>query len=187
MSPEQLSCPSSGTALGSPGSSTDVVCWYAVQMRGRFEKKVTAELEAKGIEAYLPAVKQVHRWSDRRQVVVVPLFPGYGFVHVCLTPKARLTVIQSAGVIGFVRFQGEPVPVPDKQVEDIKRILSQDLPCAMFPFLRVGQKVRIRGGCLDGIEGMLAERSSDKTLLIAITAIQRTIAIEISNYDIEIL
>ena len=66
-------------------------------------------------------------------------------------------------------------------------MLAKDVPCAMYPFLKAGQKVRIRGGSLDGLEGILAERNTDKTLLISVEAIERTIAIQVEGYDIELL
>jgi len=161
--------------------------WYAIQTRVRFEKKVAAQLERKGIEVFLPLLKQVHRWSDRCQTIEVPLFPGYEFVQLDSEPRARLRVLQTAGLVGFVSFNGEAVPVPRKQIEDIQQVLSKDVPCAMYPFLKPGRKVRIRGGCLDGLEGLLADRHSDKKLYISIEAIQRTLAVQLEGYDIELV
>jgi transcription antitermination factor NusG len=160
--------------------------WYAIQTRVRFEKKVTALLERKGVETFLPLIKQVHCWSDRLQVIKVPLFPGYGFVHLCLNPESRLGVLQTAGVVRFVG-RNEALPIPRKQIEDIQRVLAKQVPCAMYPFLKPGRKVRIRGGCLDGLEGVLDERASNKALLISIGAIEKTISIQIEGYDLEVL
>jgi transcription antitermination factor NusG len=106
---------------------------------------------------------------------------------VYLDPATRLHILQTAGLIGFVRFNGEAVPVPRKQIEDIQQVFAKDVPCAMYPFLKAGQKVRIRGGCLDGLEGVLASYNSARTLLISIEAIERTIAIQVEGYDIEML
>jgi len=159
--------------------------WYAVRTRLRFEKKVAAQLQRKGIKTFLPLVKQVHRWSDRRQVVDVPLFPGYGFVRLSLNASTRFHILQTVGLHGFVGCNGEAVPIPNKQIEDIQQVLAQQVPCAMYPFLKAGQRVRIRGGCLDGLEGILADRTSDTTLLISIETIGRTIAVRVEGYDIE--
>jgi transcription antitermination factor NusG len=167
--------------------ATEDCPWYAVQARVRFEKKVFAHLTDKGIETFLPLVKHVHQWSDRRKLVDVPLFPGYGFVHLHLNPTIRLQILRTAGLIGFVRFNGEATPVPEKQIQDIQQVLTQDFPCTMYPFLRAGQRVRIRGGCLDGIEGILIDRNSDKRLLISVESIQRTMEIHIEGYDVELL
>ncbi len=168
-------------------STLEDCSWYAIQTRIRFEKQVAVQLRSKEIEVFLPLIRQMHRWSDRRQQVDVPLFPGYGFVHLCLDPVSRLRVLQTAGVAGFVSFNGEAIRVPRKQIEDIQQILAKDVPCTLYPFLQAGQKVRIRGGCLDGLEGILADCKSDKTLLISVEAIERTLAIHVEGYDIELL
>src|SRR5271167_4021459 len=83
------SVPFMESALGEP-------CWYAIQTRCRSERKVAAQLQNKGIETFLPLVKQVHHWSDRRQVIEQPLFPGYGFVRLPDSPAQRLRVLQTA-------------------------------------------------------------------------------------------
>jgi hypothetical protein len=89
--------------------------------------------------------------------------------------------------MGLVAFNGEPAQVPRKEIEDVHQVLAQQLPCAMHPFPKAGQRVWIRGGCLDGIKGILTDRSSDKKLLISVKAIERTIAIQIEGYDLELL
>jgi transcription antitermination factor NusG len=185
MSTAQLNWTAEPALFPVQRSAREVWLWYAIQTRLRFERKVFAQLESKGIETFLPLVRQTHRWSDRRQVVEVPLFPGYGFVHLHLDPRARLYIVQTAGLMGFVSFGGEPTQVPPKQIENIRQLLAQELPCAMYPFLKAGQRVRIRGGCLDGIEGILISHGSNRKLLISVEAIERTIAIQIEGYDIE--
>jgi transcription antitermination factor NusG len=159
--------------------------WYAIQTRVRFEKKVAVQLQAKGIETFLPSMKQVHRWSDRRQVIELPLFPGYGFVRIAAVPDHRLRVLQTVGLTGFVTMNGTPIPVPEKQIEDVQLLLSNNLACRAYPFIKVGQRVRIRGGGLDGVEGMLVSENKDHSLVISIESIQRSLAIRIEGYDVE--
>jgi transcription antitermination factor NusG len=159
--------------------------WYAIQIRFRFEKKVAVQLQAKGIETFLPFIKQVHRWSDRRQVIELPLFPGYGFVRIAAVPDHRLRVLQTVGLTGFVTMNGTPIPVPEKQIEDVQRLLSNNLACRAYPFIKVRQRVRIRGGGLDGVEGMLVSENKDHSLVISIESIHRSLAIRIEGYDVE--
>jgi transcription antitermination factor NusG len=187
MSTAQLNWANELTPFPLPHPATESYLWYAIQTRIRFEKKVFAQLKTKGIETFLPLVKHVHQWSDRRQVVEVPLFPGYGFVHLHLDPTIRFQVLRTAGLMGFVRFNGEATPVPQKQIQDIQQVLTQNFPCTMYPFLKAGQKVRILGGCLDGLEGILIDRNAGKRLLISVEAIQRTMEIHIEGYDVELL
>ena len=160
-------------------------CWYAIQTRCRFEKKVATQLQNKGIATYLPLVKQIHRWSDRRQVVEQPLFPGYGFVRFHDSPARRLRVLQTAGVNGFVMMNGFPVPVPEQQLEDVRLLLANEIACRAYPFLKAGQRVRIRGGCLDGLEGIYVAPGTGKKLVISIVPMQKSIAVSIDDYDFE--
>ena len=166
-------------------NTAEEACWYAIQTRCRFEKKAATQLQNKGIETFLPLVKQIHRWSDRRQIVQVPLFPGYGFVRLSDSPAHRLRVLQTVGVNGFVMLNGFPVPVPEQQLEDVRRLLANEISCRAYPFLKVGQKVRIRGGCLDGLEGVLISENKDHSLVVSIEAIQRSLIVRIDGYDVE--
>jgi len=160
--------------------------WFALQTRYRFEKKVAAQLANKGMEVFLPLRKENREWSDRQKLVTVPLFPGYAFVHAVRSVALRLLVLQTAGVMGFVSFAGTAATVPQKQIEDLRLLLTQDVPFSLYPFLRAGQRVRIRGGCLDGVEGLLTQRDRDK-LVISIESIQRSLAIEIQGYDVDLI
>ena len=166
-------------------SAPEELCWYAIQTRCRFEKKVAAQLQNKGIQTFLPLVKQIHRWSDRRQIVQVPLFPGYGFVRLSDSPAHQLRVLQTVGVTGFVMMNGSPIPVPEQQIEDVRLLLAKEISCRAYPFLKVGQRVRIRGGCLDGLEGVLVSEKKDHSLAVSIEAIQRSLVLRIDGYDIE--
>jgi len=166
-------------------SAPEGACWYAIQMRCRFEQKAATQLHNKGIETFLPLVKEIHRWSDRRQVVQVPLFPGYAFVRLADSAACRLRVLQTVGVNGFVMMNGVPVPVPEQQLEDVRLLLANEIACKAYPFLKVGQRVRIRGGCLEGLEGILISENKDHSLVVSIEAIQRSLVIRIDGYDVE--
>jgi len=161
--------------------------WYALRTQPRHEKKVATHLQQKAVPLFLPLLTEIHRWSDRRKTVRLPLFPGYVFVRVGTENDERLAVLRTGGVISFVGFGGCPAPIPDKQIEDIQKLLAHDVPCALFPFLREGQRVRIRGGCLDGLEGLLVSRHADRSLVISLGAIQQSLALRIEGYDVEIL
>lgn len=166
------------------GSQT--ACWYSIQTRYRFERKVTAQLQQKGLQTFLPLREEFHHWSDRRQPVYIPLFSGYTFACFELSPRVRLELLHTEGVIGLISFRGAPVPVPPKQIDDLQKLLSQKVPCSLHPFLKVGQRVRIRGGCLDGLEGILAQRGERK-LVISLESIQHAVAITVEGYELELI
>jgi transcription termination/antitermination protein NusG len=160
--------------------------WYSIQTRYRFERKVTARLQNKGVLTFLPLLEEFHRWSDRRQSVQVPLFSGYTFARLDLSAGLRTELLHTEGVIGLISLRGVAIPIPVKQIEDLQKLLSQKVPCALHAFLRVGQKVRIRGGCLDGLEGILEQRG-ESSLVISIESIQRAVVITIEGYELEMI
>ncbi|MFB3922541.1 MAG: transcription termination/antitermination protein NusG [Terriglobia bacterium] len=170
--------PFSGTIAGEH-------CWYAVHTRSRHEKKVAVQLERKGVESYAPIVSEIHRWSDRRQTVQVPLFPGYVFVRIDSSGAARLAVLETLGVVSFVGARGQGISIPDKQIADIRAVVQSGLTFAGCPCLEVGQHVRIRGGCLDGVEGILLAKNSDRSVVVSVNLIQRALAVRVDGFDVE--
>jgi len=160
--------------------------WYSIQTRYRFERKVTDQLQQKGLQVFLPLVRELHHWSDRCQPVYVPLFSGYTFVRFELSAGLRLELLHTGGVIGLISARGVAIPIPAKQIDDLQRLLSQKVPCSLHAFLKVGQHVRIRGGCLDGLEGILEQRG-EKNLVISIESIQRAVAVTIEGYELELI
>jgi transcriptional antiterminator NusG len=161
--------------------------WYALYTRARHEKVVAALLQQKLVTTFLPLLYRVHRWSDRKKAVEVPLFPGYTFVRIRSTPREFTEVLQTTGVVGFVGNGRCGVPIPDKQIDDIQMLFTHRVPCTSFPFLRVGQRVRVRGGCLDGIEGRFIFVKGDRSLVISVEPILHSLAIRLYGYDVEIL
>jgi transcription antitermination factor NusG len=160
--------------------------WYAIQTRYRFEKKVTVHLQRKGIETFLPVLEEVHRWSDREKRVDTPLFSGYTFARFYPASRSRMDLLRTVGVIGLIVFAGQVIPIPAKQIDDLQMLLSQKAPCSLHAFLKIGQRVRIRGGCLNGLEGILDERG-EKNLVISVESIQRSVAIRIEGYELELI
>jgi len=160
--------------------------WYPVLTRYRFEKKVAASLSQLGIETFLPLLPERHRWSDRHKTIFSPLFPGYVFAQFCWSPSERLRVLQTQGVLRFVDFGSAVISVPAKQIADLKKLLANRVPCTLHAFLRVGRRVRIRGGCLDGLEGIL-ECNEGTTLVVSIYGIERAVAIRIEGYELELV
>ena len=181
------------TALSSKtGSSSQAVAagasrqWFAVETRYRFEKKVFAQLHHQGVEVFLPLLTQHHKWSDRLEVITVPLFPGYAFVFVDQSRESWRTILRTPGVIRFVSFGGIVVAVPPKQIEHLQLLLQQDGLFSLHPFVNAGQRVRIRGGCLHGLEGIVL-RNETKKLVISIQSIQRSLAVDIEGYELEMI
>ena len=159
--------------------------WYAIHTRSQHEKSVAGHLQDQGINTFLPLVTEVHRWSDRRKLVQMPLFSCYAFVHMPFVPELWAKVLRVSGVLSFVGVRGQGVPIPEKQIDSIRTILLGIAPYTLCPFLKVGQQVRIRGGALDGMEGILVARNGGRTVVISIEPIQRSLAVRIGDYQVE--
>jgi transcription antitermination factor NusG len=137
------------------------------------------------VENFLPLVMSVRRWSDRAVQVELPLFPGYAFVRLVYSPDQRVRVLRTHGVVDFVGTQGRGTPIPDKQIEDVRTLLGGKVPFKNSASLKVGQKVRVRGGAIDGVEGILTARRGERRLIIFIEPIQRSLSIDLEGYDVE--
>jgi len=159
--------------------------WFALLTRSRHEKKVHASLTNDGITTFLPLISRVHQWSDRRQVVELPLFSCYIFVRIPFVPAARVSVLRTLGVLSFVGIQGRGIPIPDSQIEDLRTLVTHRVQLEPHPWLKVGQRVRVRGGCLDGIEGILTVRDGHRRVVISVDTIEKSLAISVKGYDLE--
>ena len=159
--------------------------WYAIRTRSRHEKVAARELDAHGINVFLPLVHSVRQWSDRRTKVELPLFPGYAFVRVEYSSPDRVRVLRAIGVAGFVGQNPAGSWIPDEQVESIRTILVRGVPVKDHPFLTVGERVRVRNGSLSGVEGILVAVKGSRTLVISVEPIQRSLCISLDDYDIE--
>lgn len=179
--------PAIDTDLTTPGSAAlmEPPQWYAIRTRSRHEKMVAEQLERQGIEGFLPLVKHTRKWSDRMKEVELPLFSGYNFVRVALSSRDRLRVLQTHGVAGFVGLSGCGTAIPESQIQDIRTVLASQVPFEEQPYLRVGQRVRVRGGALDGVEGILSAQNDDRSIVISLEPIQRSLSVRVLGYAVE--
>jgi len=162
--------------------------WYAVQTRARNEKAIAERLREQGLTTFLPLVTEVRRWSDRKKKVELPLFSCYVFVKLIAgNNDDRMRVYRTAGVFRIVSNHGGAIPIPVEQIDALRRVVTEQVPWSEHPFLKIGQRVRIRGGSLEGVEGVLLSRNGDRTLIISVDAIQRSLAVRIEGYDVEAL
>ena len=174
-----------GQAMNAGAVLPDQARWYAVRTRSRHEKLVARQLESQGIESFLPIVTQTRNWSDRRKQVETPLFSGYAFLRVIHSSGDRMRVLRTQGVVSFVGLHGTGIPIPDHQIEDIKTLVGSRIQYEERPFLRIGQQVRVRGGALDGIRGILVAENGDHSLVISVEPIQRSLCVRVAGYNVE--
>jgi transcription antitermination factor NusG len=169
------------------GPAPEELNWYAVHTMSRHEKRVAAQFQEKRICTFLPLRQQVHRWSDRRSIVEVPLFSCYAFVRVAQVVEERLKILRTPGVLGFVGSERQGTPIPDEQVESLRKAISKNVPCLPHPFISSGTRVRIRGGALDGVQGILLRQGGDQSLVVSVELLHRSVSIRVQGYDIELV
>ena len=182
-----MSCSNQSWAFpnAAPIVGSGMESWYAVHTRARHEKVVAQRLTEQGVTTFLPMITEVHRWSDRKKSVELPLFGCYVFVKLPSTGEERLRVLRIDSVFKFVGARGLGTPIAEAQIDAVRTLIGQQLPWSAHPFLQIGQRVRVRGGALDGVEGILLSRNDDNTLVVSIDAIQRSLAVRIQGYDLE--
>ena len=151
--------------------------WYAAYTRSRFEKRVAHDLEVRQVEYFLPLLPQVRQWKDRKKVVQMPMFPGYAFVHIRL--KERLHVLRVDGVVRLVGFNGQPSPIPDHQIERVKRLFAQPELVEPAAYVEEGDLVEITHGPFSGVAGTLVQRRGQRRLLVCIDIIQQAVSVEV--------
>jgi transcription antitermination factor NusG len=170
------------TTRAAPSMFTEIH-WYAAHTNSRHEKRVAQQMEGNQIAHFLPLYKSVRRWKDRKKQVELPLFPGYVFVHIAL--RDRLQVLKLPGVVQLISFNGTPAPLPDAEIEALRGGLAKSLATEPHPYLTVGKKVRVHSGPMAGVEGILLRRKEKFRVVLSIHLIQRSVAVEVDETEIE--
>ena len=153
--------------------------WFALQVRTRHEKAIAGFLEAKGYEQFVPYYELKKRWSDRVKVTEAPLFPGYLFCR--FDPQYRLPILKTPGVIQIVGCNRIPVPIDEQEIHAVQTLVASGLPTQPWPFLAVGDRVRIESGSLRGLDGIVVKLKENRRLIVSITLLRRSVAVEIDS------
>src|SRR5882762_1346571 len=132
--------------------------WYAVYTSANHEKRVALQLGQRSIEHFLPLYESVRRWKDRQVRLQMPLFPGYVFVQLAL--RDRLQVLQVPGVAKLVGFNGTPAALPQCEFEALRASLAGGVRAEPHPYLKVGHRVRVKTGPLQGLQGILLRKKN---------------------------
>src|SRR5438270_1054565 len=153
--------------------------WFAVQTRTRYEHFAAKQLVGRGYDVFLPFYYCNRRWSDRMQELEVPLFPGYLFSRFNLFD--RLPILTTPGVIQIVGNGKTPIPVDEEEVVALQAAVKTGLPRHPWPFLKVGQRVRVEYGPLSGLEGFLLNFKGRYRLVLSVSLLQRSVAVEVDS------
>lgn len=157
--------------------------WYALYTCPRHEKSVAKQIERRSFACFLPLYRSVRRWKDRRKELELALFPGYVFVHMAL--ENRLQVLDLPGVVRLVSFNGQPATVPAEDIEILRSRFSGANTIEPHPYLRAGRRVRVRCGAMQGLEGIIVRRKDRCRIVFSIDLIERSVAVEVDEADLE--
>jgi transcription antitermination factor NusG len=160
-------------------SQNDKNRWYAVHVKSRHERTVDRHLRARGFESFLPLHRCRSRWSDRVKETDLPLFPGYVFCH--FNSENRLPVLSAPGVVHVVGVGKVPAPLEEAEITAIQATVHAGLYREPWPFLQVGNRMRIEHGPLSGVEGILVSVKGRERLVLSVTLLHRSVAVEIDE------
>jgi transcription antitermination factor NusG len=153
--------------------------WYALHVRERYESCVATHLRGRGYAAFLPLYTTRRRWSDRLKEIQLPLFPGYVFCQFDL--QSRLPILTIPGVVHIVGFGKTAVPVDEGEITALRAADQSGLARRPWPYLRTGQRVKIECGPLCGLEGVLLDFKGAQRLVLSVTLLQRSVAVELEE------
>lgn len=154
--------------------------WFALTVKPRHERVAAQNLRSKGLQDFLPLYCARRHWSDRMKSVELPLFPGYVFCRF-ESYRDRLQVLNTASVNSIVSFGGEPAPVEEAEIAAIQLLLRSGLPVEPWPFLQIGEPIRIESGPLAGFEGILAREKNVSRVIVNVELLQRSVAVEVDR------
>ncbi len=153
--------------------------WFALQVRTRWEVSTATLLSSKGYETFLPTYAARKRWSGKHKEVSTPLFPGYVFCH--FDSQKRLPVLITPGVVAVVGRGRAPIPLEDTEIYSIRALVSSGFRVEPWPYLEIGQRIRIDGEALSGLEGILIEFRGRQRVVVSVSLLRRSVAMEIDR------
>ena len=161
--------------------------WHAIYVSSRSEKKVCENLNRKSIEAYVPLVKTIRQWSDRKKKIELPLINGYVFVRINLSEKDK--VLQTKSVVNFVKSQGAVASIRDEEIDRLKQLVELGYQMEVGPISRINQgaKIKIMSGFLKGIEGIVIDADGDKLIEVLLESIGQCIRVKVPKEIISTL
>ncbi len=157
--------------------------WYAAYTRHQHEKVVARNLASKGFETFLPLYGTARRWKDRTKELLLPLFPGYVFLRGRL--ERWLEIVMIPGVHWLVGSAGQPARIPPAEIEAIRRAVEKGIRIEPHSFLRCGDRVRVKSGPLEGLEGFLVRKKNRSRLVLSVQLLEKSVALEVDAFTVE--
>ncbi len=160
--------------------------WYVLRTRPRFETVVERQINLKGIETRLPQVEKIRIWSDRKNKISMPLFPGYVFVHADEEERFR-AISNTAGAIKYVYFEGRPAVIKDREIKliedsikDPERITLEEKKISK------GDDIVVTHGIFKGMKGKVNEFRGNYKLTVNLEELSYSFSIILSSGEVEL-
>lgn len=153
--------------------------WFALQVRTRWERSAAVLLSGKGYETFLPTYQLKKKWSGRSKEIGAPLFPGYVFCR--FDAQKRLPILITPGVISVVGRGRTPLPVAEAEISAIQSVVASGIHAEPWPYLEIGQTVRIDRDPLMGLEGILVNFKGSHRVVLSVSLLRRAVALEIDR------
>ena len=158
--------------------------WFLLMVCPKWERRVADALQAKGYEVFLPMHTVRRQWSDRLKEYAAPLFPSYVFCRFPLGPmKKGMSVFAITGVLHVFPGTGKGQPIPEFEIERLRRITSSQYPVECLDLPHTGEIVEILGET--AIQGVLIERAAVCRVAIGFDAMKRTVVLRVPLADLK--
>jgi transcription antitermination factor NusG len=168
-----------------PHAENPTHTWYAVQTGYRCEQRVASGLTVKGFSTYLPLLREVRQWTDRRKVIEAPAFSGFVFLHFEPTLRNRVRVLETNGIVRLLGGNHAPSPISTVEIEAVRNTLGSSLPCERCDALTPGTLVQVMRGPLAGVQGRLARIKNSLRLIVTVSVFCQAISAELNLSDVE--
>ena len=153
--------------------------WFALQVKSRWETSTALFLSGKGYVTFLPQYRLKRRWSGKTREISAPLFPGYIFCQ--FDSQKRLPILVTPGVVAVVGRGRIPIPIEDSEIASIQTVIASGFPAEPWPYLEIGQRIRIEDEALDGLEGILINFKGKQRIVVSVSLLRRSVALEIDR------
>ncbi|HKM67285.1 MAG TPA: UpxY family transcription antiterminator [Candidatus Acidoferrum sp.] len=157
--------------------------WYAVYTKHQHEKNAADLLRNRGFEVFLPLLKETRRWKDRSKQISLPIFPCYLFLR--LIEVCKVEILQTPGVFWMVESVGRPCPIPDWEIEGIRKVAEAGMKIQSHPYLTCGTEVRVSRGSLAGLTGILIRVKNETRVVVSLKLLQKAVSVEVDRSDLE--
>jgi transcription antitermination factor NusG len=157
--------------------------WYALYALHQHEKAVSRHLGQIGFKVFLPLYREVHRWSDRRKHVELPMFPCYVFFSGDLA--RRFEILNTPGVVSLVCSGGQVGVIPSAELEAVRKVVSSASVVQPHPFVQCGERIRVRSGPLKGVEGVVIRKKDSMRLVLSVEMLRCSVAVEVDGALVE--